>query len=375
MLSLRPGNAQWIGRRPEQQDAFGFAGCDAAGASRPEGVLVVLADGMGGLSHGREASQVAVKTLLASHAAQPADLPATEALAVALHAANRAVHALACVNEGEGEVGTTLIAAAVRDGGLSWIGVGDSRLYLYRASDDSLTPCNEAHTLENQLWATVADGHLTREAVAAHPDRDALTSFLGLEEVPLVDANLRPLTLQAGDRLLLCSDGVDGVLTRDELKHPLQGDPQRAAESLIALLRARALERQDNATVAVLACEANGGVIEAGDVISAPRRWSGAVVRASAWTAILALSIGAALWFAWPWWLNRAQQMDQTPPGISASPPPVDISETASPGETADAPNAGSALPVPIPATGDARPDPSESTGSKVLPNPAPEAK
>ncbi|WP_201091334.1 hypothetical protein [Thiocystis minor] len=60
-LTLQPGNAQWIGTRPEQQDAFGFAGCSAQGANPPGGVLVVLADGMGGLREGRAASQLAVK--------------------------------------------------------------------------------------------------------------------------------------------------------------------------------------------------------------------------------------------------------------------------------------------------------------------------
>lgn len=256
-LSLHPGNAQWIGQRAEQQDAFGFLGCEARGGRQTGDVLVVLADGMGGLQRGGEASRLAVRTFL-DHFAQAGPsttTPLTATLSQALDAANRAVNTLARDTDGEGEVGTTLIAAAVREGRLHWIGVGDSRLYLYRATDGSVTPCNDPHNLEQQLWPQVIAGELTPDDIAAHPDRAALTSFLGLSEIPEIDASLRPLPLEPGDRLLLCSDGVDGVLSRDELRAVLPGDPQPAAETLIARLRERALDHQDNATVAILACE------------------------------------------------------------------------------------------------------------------------
>lgn len=256
-LSLYPGNAQWIGQRAEQQDAFGFFGCEAHGGSPNGDVVVVLADGMGGLQRGGEASRLAVRTFLdqVAHARSSATQPITATLAHALDAANRAVYTLACETDGEGEVGTTLIAAAVRSGMLHWIGVGDSRLYLYRAVDGSLTPCNEPHNLAQQLWPGVISGHLTLDDIAAHPDRDALTSFLGLPEILEIDASLRPLPLEHGDRLLLCSDGVDGVLLSEELRAVLPGDPQHAAEALITRLRERALDYQDNATVAILSCE------------------------------------------------------------------------------------------------------------------------
>lgn len=235
-LSLHPGNAQWIGQRAEQQDAFGFLGCEARGGRQTGDVLVVLADGMGGLQRGGEASRLAVRTFLDHFApAGPSATPSiTEILSHALDAAHRAVNTLARDTDGAGEVGATLIAAAVRAGRLHWIGVGDSRLYLYRAADGSLTACNDPHNLEQQLWPRVIAGELTPDDIAAHPDREALTSFLGLTEIPEIDASLRPLPLEPGDRLLLCSDGVDGVLARDELRAVLPGDPQHAAETLIS---------------------------------------------------------------------------------------------------------------------------------------------
>ncbi len=251
----RPGNAQWIGTRQEQEDAFGFAGFDARGQAGPEVVLAVVADGMGGLSEGRAASQGAVTGFLAAWAEQPPDRDVTERLLGAITAANQTVHDLARQTAGEGQVGTTLVAAAIRQGQLFWISAGDSRLYLYRAADGSLTPCNEEHNLALQLWRETAAEGPTPDWIADHPQRDALISFLGLAEIPEIDRNLRPLALEAGDRLLLCSDGVDGVLSRDELQEGLDADPHTAAAGLITRLQVLQRVHQDNATVAILACE------------------------------------------------------------------------------------------------------------------------
>jgi protein phosphatase len=310
MPVLRPGNAQWIGTRPEQQDAFAFEGCDARGVTASSTVLVVLADGMGGLQAGREASRLAVSTFRSSFAARPPERPVAEALDTALQVANRAVHALARTTAGEGEVGTTLVAAAVCEARLFWVGVGDSRLYLYRGADRSLTPCTEDHNLARELQAQVDVGALDPAVVAEHPDRDALTSFLGLAEVPLVDRNRRPLTLHTGDRLLLCSDGVDGVLDRAALAAPLAGDPQAAADALIAALRASGQTHQDNATVTVLACD----LITAPEVASAspdpPRRSRRLPVVAV--SLVLALGTGASAWFGLAWWQAQSEARQTT---------------------------------------------------------------
>lgn len=295
-LNLYPGNAQWIGRRTEQQDAFGFLGCQGQSGRQTGDVLVVLADGMGGMHRGGEASRLAVRTFLAQ-AEQSTGTPVMTALHTALQVANRAVNALARDTEGEGDVGTTLIAAAVREGRLYWIGVGDSRLYLYRAADRSLTPCNDPHNLEQQLWSRVIAGELTPKDIAAHPDRSALTSFIGLSEIPEIDASLRPLPLEPGDRMLLCSDGLDGVLARDDIKRLLPGDPQQAAEWLIARLREQALEYQDNATVAILACES------AEPATAAPKRPRGLwYLGASILTGVLLA--GTVLWLDPRGWLK-----------------------------------------------------------------------
>jgi PPM family protein phosphatase len=254
-MDIRPGNAQWQGTRSEQQDAFGFVGFEAPALSAHGGDLVVLADGMGGMSRGRQAARLACERMMTAYAEKSQDEPVAQALERALTAANQAVYRLALEGEGEGEVGTTLVAAVVRGAELHWVGVGDSRLYRYRAEDDSLTACTTDHNFANQLLFQVAAGALGPVEAAAHPDRQALTSFLGLEVIPEIDRNLHPVHLAPGDRLLLCSDGVHGVLSEADLRLLLRQDAQAAADALIGAVKALDLPDQDNATVAILGIE------------------------------------------------------------------------------------------------------------------------
>lgn len=254
-MNLSPGNAQWIGQRGEQQDAFGFVGFEQAYFRNHAGVLAVVADGMGGLYNGREASRRALQVMLDAYRDKRPDESIPDALMRCLERANSAVCALAHDSDGEGNVGTTLVAAAIRDGHLLWVSAGDSRLYLYRQANGSLTQCTQDHSYGNELMLRVSSGEMTREEVERHPDRDALTSFLGLAEVPKVDRNLRPVQIDPGDRLMLCSDGVYGVLSEDELKTALTLDAQPAADALISVIQQKQLPRQDNATVAILAAQ------------------------------------------------------------------------------------------------------------------------
>lgn len=303
-----PGNAQWIGARHEQQDAFGFAGFDERGQAGPDGVLAVVADGMGGMTGGRAASQAAVRAFLATWTARPASQGAPDALYTAMQAANRVVYDLATATVGERETGTTLVAAAVCAGQLFWIATGDSRLYLYRAADSSLTPCNEAHNYALNVWrAAPADGPAP-DWVASDPDRDALISFLGMAEIPELDRNVRALTLHPGDRLLLCSDGVDGVLGEEELTAELAGEPQSAADRIIARLQGLGRPNQDNATVAILACP--GEPVPTGSeptTVRVAAALPGARVnRLPRWVftygvagLLFALVLGIWVWFGW----------------------------------------------------------------------------
>ena len=274
---------------------------------------------------------------------------------LALQAANQAVYELACAREGEGQVGTTLVALVARGAELHWVGVGDSRLYHYRAGDDTLTQCTDDHTYANQLLRQVAAGTLSPEAAAADPDRLALASFLGLAQIPAIDRNLHPVHLAPGDRLLLVSDGVWGVLPEADLKALVRQDPQAAADALIQAVKALARPEQDNATAALLGlaedgherASAPGQPARAAPPATAarPARHKGPVI-----AALLALLLAALLgsYFGWKYLQPADPPQAEGQPkagGTAADPasPPV----AAAPSQPTEKPAAGAAEPRP----------------------------
>ncbi|WP_027460551.1 PP2C family protein-serine/threonine phosphatase [Deinococcus murrayi] len=201
---LRSGLLTDVGRqRHVNQDA-------ALALDLPRGGLYAVADGMGGHAAGELAANLALDSLsqhyLESRGAPP------ERLAGAVQAANLAVlrHA---VGEYAG-MGTTLLALLVDRGAALIAHVGDSRAYLLRGG--------ELHRLtEDHSWVAeqVRLGHLTEEEARQHQWRSVVSNALGGEE--RVRLELFGLPLQAGDRLLLCSDGLSGVVSEAALLHLL----------------------------------------------------------------------------------------------------------------------------------------------------------
>ena len=135
--------------------------------------------------------------------------------------------------EREGELdnaGTTLAAAVVHQQALHWIAVGDSRIYLYRAGRVTLLTAD--HVYARELDREVVAGRIAATEAAEHPQREALTSFLGMPDLDQVECNLQPVPLHPGDRVLLCSDGLYRNLGEAELAEELaRPDPQAAASA------------------------------------------------------------------------------------------------------------------------------------------------
>lgn len=246
-----PGNAQHIGRREQQQDAFGFSEIENAKLVRNVGVLAVLADGMGGLEMGCEASNLAVRAMLREYVKKPQNETIPLALRRVLDNANQTVYQMSQKCGLESQVGTTLVAAVIREGELFWVSVGDSRIYLYRGG--SLTRLTEDHVYAQTLERKVLNGDISREEAEHHPDRNALTSYLGLVEISEVDQNIKPLSMEIGDRVVLCSDGIYKVLSDNEIAGLLNVEPQTAAEMLVEKALGKNETGQDNMTVAILA--------------------------------------------------------------------------------------------------------------------------
>ncbi len=284
------GNAQHRGDRAQQQDSFGFSNPDDPELRNRCGSLAVIADGMGGHALGRETSQIAVKTLVDGYPRKAPDEPVFTALRRLTGEANTAIRDLAAQEGQLDNAGTTLAAAVIHQQHLHWLSVGDSRIYLCHAGQ--VTQLSVDHTYARDLDCEVAAGLIDAADAAEHPEREALTSYLGIPELDRVDCGLHPALLQIGDRVLLCSDGLYRNLNEVELAAELvRPDPQAAAEALLERALARRRPYQDNLTVAILA------VTEAPAAVGPDRRRAGIFAG-----AVLLASIGlAARWWFGPW--------------------------------------------------------------------------
>lgn len=364
LLPVIPGNAQHIGARSEQQDSFGFSHFDDAQFVRHAGVLCVVADGMGGLALGRDSSNAAVQTFLATYAEKEPDEEIARVLDRALHAANRAVNRQAAQAGVEGEAGTTLAAVVIFQGRLYRVSAGDSRIYLFR--DGALHQITTDYNYGRVLDRMVEKGDISGKEAASHPSRAALTSYLGKAEVDEYDRpSDPPLELLPGDRVLLASDGLFGFLPEDAIAQLMQGDPQHAAEALVQATLSRNSPYQDNITVAILgyglpqtqplAQTETPGKPQAATVRAKPQRKPSSGMGRWVKVAVFILMLAVAGFFGGRYLgeqgLAPSRSRQETPAGAEKTPVPTADKPADKPAEGAkiDPPAAAGAAAVPAP--------------------------
>jgi serine/threonine protein phosphatase PrpC len=196
--------------RTHNEDYATYVRPSDAAVLRSRGVLAVVADGMGGHNAGEHASRLTVDTIARSYF-QSTDDPG-EALDNAISEANLTVYVTARANSAMKGMGTTCVAVAVCDEKVWWAWVGDSRLYLLR--DGKTYRLTEDHTVVQEM---VRNGWMTREEAQTHHDRNVLERAIGTRKTVSAGVSEAPLHLQAGDRLLLCSDGLHDLLGDEEI--------------------------------------------------------------------------------------------------------------------------------------------------------------
>lgn len=206
--------------------------------------LFVVADGMGGHAAGEVASEIAVNVL----AEQAPAHPDSEALGRAVEEANYAIMRAAQEGLGREGMGTTCTAAMLEGERLIIAQVGDSRAYLLHQG--KLQQLTRDHSLMADM---IEAGQLTPEEARIHPNRSVITRALGSD--PHTRPDLYEINVEAGDRLLLCSDGLSGMLRDEEMESTLARvrDPQRCASQLVN--EAIAAGGHDNITVIVVDIE------------------------------------------------------------------------------------------------------------------------
>jgi hypothetical protein len=241
-------------------------------------------------------------------------------------------------------MGCTLVGAAITEGGLQWISVGDSPFWLFRG--DRLIRLNADHSMAPLLAEQVAAGKMSAEEAAHHPQRNALRSAVIGDSLPLVDLKDTPMALEPGDRLVLSSDGLE-TLSDDEIAEVLRegaaDDPESLAARLLAAVEARNRKGQDNTTVVIVEPFGAGAGAQAAPVDTptiiptrvrkarAGRRGVGIAV------GVVALLIAVGVAAAW--------KLGLPPFGRGEPKPPVS--------ETREGGRAGKPAPLDSPATGE----------------------
>jgi protein phosphatase len=210
-----------------------------------KGRLAIIADGMGGYEGGQEASRLAVETVRSVYDNAFGGNP-QDTLIGALEAAHQNIQRFAQEHPQFYGMGTTCTALAIVGRQLSFAHVGDSRLYLIRG--ESISRLTRDHSYVGRLVET---GIVRSEDAESHPQRHILTAALGSGRDVTPHIPEHPNLLEEGDILLLCTDGLWGVVGDPNLARVVQTNPPaEACQKLVNM----ALERggPDNITVLVL---------------------------------------------------------------------------------------------------------------------------
>ncbi len=213
----------------------------------PEERFFVVADGMGGHAGGQEASRIAIDTIRAFLTQQwETDIDSETLLQQAVLAANQAILKDQRLHPERADMGTTAVAVIFRDENPLYTHIGDSRLYRLRGA--KLEQITEDHT-----WVarSLRMGEITLDQARVHPMRHILAQCLGRPD--LEEIEVRSLSVQSSDRLLLCSDGLTEELSDQLIATHLKSIRacEKAATALINAARDHG--GRDNITVVIVA--------------------------------------------------------------------------------------------------------------------------
>lgn len=241
-----PACAQFnqIGKRSRQEDCCGVLPMGSE-------MLAVVADGMGGLKNGGRVSELVVRTMMEQGQRRQGSSE-NDILLPMLHTTNETVNR--ALGADIYKSGSTMLAVWIQDKGkrFQWVTVGDSRIYLYRGG--SLIQLNQEHNYGQELLNLAVKGQISFEEARKSPKKGELTSFIGMGQLKYVDYCVRPVDLQAGDRILLMSDGVFNSVTDQQITQVLfqNSDVQIVADQLVHLVEQFNNPKQDNFTAVIL---------------------------------------------------------------------------------------------------------------------------
>jgi formylglycine-generating enzyme required for sulfatase activity/serine/threonine protein phosphatase PrpC len=246
-LVFELAGSQIDGARDYQEDAFLITHLTDANGN--PSALIVVADGMGGHAAGNVASNMAVQAFNKHVSANyPADSVA-EILEQAVVKANNSIKETVSETPALEGMGCTMVAAILEEGKITWASVGDSHLYLVRERE--LTKKNADHSYGGFL------DRMEKEGTPVEPEpglsRNMLMSAITGEDINEIDVNQEPFQLEAGDRVILCSDGLDTLSSGKIIQYSEWSDsPKECADALMQAVEDANMPRQDNTTAVVV---------------------------------------------------------------------------------------------------------------------------
>lgn len=246
-IGIDLGISSIIGTRPNQEDrAYVF--CDGNRA------LGVVCDGMGGHAGGEIASQTAIDSIVNEWKKNGNIKNITSFLSEQAKKADELVYNL-CLPDGQPlKGGTTMVAVIIQDEMLHWLSIGDSRIYIARGNE--IMPANKIHNYRAVLDEKLTRGEIDEEVYNSELYKgEALTSYVGIGNISLIDVNMEPFYLADGDCIILCSDGLYRSLTEEKIMELFReniDDMQKYAETLTTVALGDKVKGQDNTSVVVL---------------------------------------------------------------------------------------------------------------------------
>jgi PPM family protein phosphatase len=234
-----------IGGRKNNQDRMGYS-------FTRDALLLLLADGMGGHIQGEMAATIALQTVgtLFQQNANPYIKKPEKFLEDSFFAAHREIHRYRAINNLPETPRTTIVACLVQHNSAYWAHCGDSRLYWMRQGQ--ILARTRDHS---RIETLIAQGKVAPSERDTHPDRNKLFNCLGAPNMPIVELSRRA-SLQSGDVILLCSDGLWSVLPDHVLAQSLHTNTVvRAVPELLATATGIAGKTSDNVTALAMMWE------------------------------------------------------------------------------------------------------------------------
>lgn len=225
--------------RKDNQDACCF---ETVGEDSAWGVVC---DGMGGARAGDIASRIGVEVFrehMHKYYENEVQLSSKDALSDAVEEGNRAIVYFSNIDRDCFGMGTTLVGAMVKGLDATIVNIGDSRAY--HISADAIRPITRDHSI---VQALVERGNITQEQARQHPQKNLITRALGTSKT--AEADFFQLSMQQGDWLLLCSDGLINEMTDEEILHEIRQNhsPEDCCRSLLRIVLERGAA--DNVTI------------------------------------------------------------------------------------------------------------------------------